>query len=182
MRRHVPSRSTKIKFMLVGLIISLLSSLSHAQTSPSATINNKPISIDADNQQIDLKNNTITFTGNVVIIQDNLEVKAHTVVITDMNSKENQIITANGSPVYFKQMNAQSPKQTIIGHANQLIYQVKENSVTLIGDAELLQQDNHIVSNKIIYDVNQQKILAQANKGSRVKTTIIPNQVQEIKR
>lgn len=181
MSHCVLSLARKINYILVSCLIGLVAPSVFAQTTPNTntTINNKPISIDADNQQIDLKNNTITFTGNVIIIQDDLKIKASTVVITEMNSKDNQTITANGNPVYFEQIN--DNKQTITGHANQLIYQVKQNNVTMIGKAEIQQQDNHIVSDKIIYNVDQQKILAQSNKGNRVKTTILPNQVQEIK-
>ncbi|WP_392558928.1 lipopolysaccharide transport periplasmic protein LptA [Orbus mooreae] len=178
----VPSISKKISYVLVSLLLSLLAPVAMAKTTPSATINNKPISIDADNQQIDLKNNTITFTGNVIILQDGLEIKANTVTITNMDSKDSQTITANGNPVYFKQTDDQDKNKTITGHAQQLTYQVKQNTVTMTGKAELVQQDNHIVSDTIIYNVNQQQILAQSNKGNRVKTTIIPNQVQEIKR
>jgi len=182
MIQTVLSRSNKVKYALASLVILLLSPLTMAQITPNPTINNKPISIDADNQQIDLQKNTITFTGNVVIIQDSLKVKANTVIITDMQSKDNQIITAYGTPVYLEQTYQNDDKQTITGHANQLVYQVKQNLVILTGNAELFQQDNHIISDKIIYDVDQQKIQAQSDNGGRVKTTIIPNQVKESQR
>jgi len=178
----VSSLSNKVKCVLASLSIALFSQLAMAQVSPNPTINNQPISIDADNQQIDLQRNTITFTGNVVITQDGLKIKANTVIITDMQSKDDQVITAYGPPVYLEHTYQNDDKQTITGHANQLVYQVKQNSVTLTGNAELFQQDNHIISDKIIYDVDQQKILAQSDNGGRVKTTIIPNQVKEIQR
>lgn len=182
MINSVLSHSHKVKYILLSLILISLIPFAMAQVSPSPTINNKPISIDADNQQIDLQKNTITFTGNVVIIQDGLKIKANTVIITEMQSKDNQIITANGKPVYFEQTYQNDNKQTITGHANQLVYMVKQNNVTLTGNAELFQQDNHINSDKIVYDVEQQKILAESDTGNRVKTTIIPNQVKEIQR
>ncbi|WP_392561394.1 lipopolysaccharide transport periplasmic protein LptA [Orbus sturtevantii] len=172
----------KVNYALVIILVTLLCPLALAQVSPNPTINNKPIAIDADNQQINLQKNTITFTGNVVITQDDLKIKANTVIITDMQSKDNQIITAYGTPVYFEQTYQNDDKQTITGHANQLIYQVKQNSVTLLDKAELLQQDNRITSDKIVYDVEQQKIEAQPGNGNRVKTIIIPNQVKEIQR
>jgi len=65
----VSSLSNKVKCVLASLSIALFSQLAMAQVSPNPTINNQPISIDADNQQIDLQKNTITFTGNVVITQ-----------------------------------------------------------------------------------------------------------------
>lgn len=185
----------KIKYAFICCIVCIISPLAFAETisqeSPSqeieseitssqTTINDKPISIDADNQQIDIKNNTITFTGNVVILQDGLNIKANTVVITNMQSKDNQVITAYGKPVLFEKVTDNNPNQTVKGHSNQLVYNVKSNNVVLTGKAELFQQDNHISSDIITYNIKQKKIQAQSQKGNRVKTTIIPNQAREI--
>lgn len=170
----------KFKCILVSFMISLFTPIVMAQTTPETTINNKPIAIDADNQQIDLQKNTLTFIGNVIITQEGLKVKADKVVVTDMQSKDNQVITAYGKPVYFEKIDPSNIKQKITGHSSQLIYKVKKNQVTLLNNAELFQQDNHITGNQIIYDIDQQKILAEASKGGRVKTTIIPSQIKEI--
>lgn len=170
----------------VGVLFSigfmLFNTNSYAETTPPATVNDKPITIDADNQQIDIKQDSMTFTGNVVIQQGELTVNADSVVITEMKSKDNQIITAKGNPVRFMQYVDNDPTKIIKGHSQQLIYNVRKNQVTLIEKAELTRQDNHITSDKIIYDVDEQKIQAQSGKNNRVKTTIIPNQVQEIKK
>lgn len=141
-------------------------------------VNNKPVTIDADQQEIDIEKNMITFSGNVVVIQDNITVKANKVVITDMQDKNKQKITAYGTPVYFKQVSP-DPKKTVDGHSEQLIYDVKRNDITLIGRAELFQQDNHVSSAKILYLIDKQQVIAQPGSGNRVKTTIIPNQVNE---
>ena len=66
------------------------------------------------------------------------------------------------------------------GHSQQVIYNVKENNIVLQGDAELFQQDNHISSSIITYDVKKQQIVAQPGKKGRVKSTIIPSQVKEM--
>lgn len=181
MNQKILHFSDNIKYILATVLLGLFIPSTLAQTANSTAINDKPISIDADNQQMDLKNNTVTFTGNVIIIQNGVEIKAASVVVTEINSKDNQIITASGKPVYFTQLN-DNKKQEITGHANKLIYNVKQNKITMTGNAALFQQSNHILSDEIIYDVTQQKIVAQSNKGKRVKTTIIPSQVQEIKR
>lgn len=148
------------------------------QTDTDALVNNKPITIDADNQQIDIQNNTITFSGNVVIIQDGLNVNADRVVIEEMQDRSKQRITAFGKPVRFKQI-MQDQSKNITGHSNQLIYSVSQNLVTLIGSATLIQQDNQINSEHIEYFVDKQQIQAGSSKG-RVTTTIVPNQVREI--
>lgn len=181
MNQFAPFSTKKIKYILVSFALCLLPLLGAAQTTPDTIINNRPITIDADNQQIDMQKNTITFTGNVVVVQEGLKVKANTVIITNMQSRDNQTITAYGSPIYFEKFIENDTKHMITGHSDQLIYSVKQNTVTLIGNAELFQQDNRINSDKITYDIEKQKINAQPEKGNRVTTTIIPNQVKEIK-
>ncbi|XKM13895.1 lipopolysaccharide transport periplasmic protein LptA [Orbaceae bacterium ac157xtp] len=169
----------KTKLLLASLILGIAPILAFAQTTPETTINNKPIAIDANNQQIDLQNNTITFTGNVVIEQDNLKMKADTVIIKNMQTKQEQIITAYGKPVYFEQIIINKDGQQLItGQSEQLIYSVKQNTVKLIGNAQLKQNDNQITSDTITYDINKQNIQSKSSKGNRVKTTIIPNQVK----
>ncbi len=147
--------------------------------APTAIIDNKPITIDADNQQIDIEKNTITFSGNVIIVQDGLTIKADKVMITDMQDTTKQIITAYGKPVRFEQIMQENNKK-ITGHSNELIYNVKKNNVILKGNAQLFQQDNHISSELITYDVDKQQIVALPGKNGRVKTTIVPSQVKGI--
>lgn len=161
--------------LIIGF--SLLLAIPCMAASNTQTINNKPISIDADHQEIDIKTNTVTFTGNVIIIQDSLKVTAEKVIINNMQSKNNQNIIAYGEPVYFTQ--TMENNRIIEGQAKELNYDVKLASVTLIGKAEINQQDNQIRSEKIIYKVNEQHIIAQGSATQRVTTTIIPNQLKE---
>lgn len=153
-------------------------STSEEQHDKKMLVNNKPITIDANNQQIDIEKNIITFSGNVQIIQDGLTILADKVIVTDMQDSTKQKITAYGNPVNFKQILPQNNK-VVTGHSEQIIYDVKQNIVTLRNNAELFQQDNKVVSSIISYNVKQQLILAQPKNG-RVKSTIIPSQVKEI--
>ncbi|MWP62849.1 lipopolysaccharide transport periplasmic protein LptA [Gilliamella sp. Pas-s25] len=177
---------SSLKQVVCSLILLLpisLSSFANGPTTqpadPKMFADNKPIAIDADNQQIDIENNTITFIGNVVIVQEGLTIKADKVVVTEMQNTEKQKITAYGNPVNYKQILPKNNK-VVTGHSSQVIYNVKQNNIVLQGKAELFQQDNHIVSEMIIYDVKKQQIFAQPGKNRRVKSTIIPNQVKEM--
>ncbi|OCG13343.1 lipopolysaccharide transport periplasmic protein LptA [Gilliamella sp. App6-5] len=176
---------SSLKQVVCSLLLLLpisLSSFANGPTTPADPkmfVDNKPIAIDADNQQIDIENNTITFIGNVVIVQEGLTINADKVVVTEMQNTEKQKITAYGKPVNYKQILPKNNK-IVTGHSSQVIYNVKQNNIVLQGNAELFQQDNHIVSEMIIYDVKKQQIFAQPGKNRRVKSTIIPNQVKEM--
>ena len=152
---------------------------SSASQNQKMFADNKPITVDADNQQIDIEKNIITFNGNVQIIQEGLTIWADKVVVTDMQDTSKQKITAYGKPVKYKQILPQN-KKIVTGHSQQVIYNVKENNIVLQGNAELFQQDNHISSSIITYDVKKQQIVAQPGKKGRVKSTIIPSQVKEM--
>ena len=152
---------------------------SSSQKDQKMFANDKPIMIDADNQQIDIEKNIITFSGNVQIVQEGLTIWADKVVMTDMQDSTKQKITGYGNPVKYKQIMPQNNK-IVTGHSSQVIYDVKESNVVLQGDAELIQQDNRIKSSIITYDVKNQRIIAQPGKNERVKTTIIPIQVKEM--
>lgn len=171
-------------FLLLSFSFGCFADEPVMQSSPTTPeqktlINNKPIAIDADNQQIDIDKNVITFIGNVNIVQEGLTIKADKVVITDMQDSAKQKITAYGNPVNFKQVIPEK-KMVVTGHSLQVIYNVKQNTVLLQGKAELFQQDNHIVSELITYYVDREQIDAKPGKNGRVKTTIYPNQVKEI--
>ena len=140
---------------------------SSASKDQKMFVDNKPITVDADNQQIDIEKNIITFNGNVQIIQEGLTIWADKVVITDMQDTSKQKITAYGNPVNYKQILPQNNK-IVTGHSLQVIYNVKENNIVLQG------------SSIITYDVKKQQILAQPGKKGRVKSTIIPSQVKEM--
>lgn len=178
-----PLHFNYLKAIVVSCIIVMLPSISIAQTLSEPNLNNMPISIDADNQQIDIQKNTMTFSGNVVIIQDKISIKANKVVITEIQSQNNQVITAYGKPVFFEQtIEKDGTHYTITGRADRLVYEVKNNNVVMNGNAEIIQRDNRITSDLITYNVEQRKIQAQSNEGHRVKTTIHPNQIREIER
>ncbi len=42
----------------------------------------QPIYIDSDNQQLDIQRNIVTFTGNVILRQGSIDIRADKVVVT----------------------------------------------------------------------------------------------------
>lgn len=143
-------------------------------------INNRPVNIHADNQKLDLSNGTVIFSGNVKITQDNIHLTADNVIINDMQKKKTQRIIALGSPAKFHQCIHQN--KTVEGYANKLIYDVKENNMIFIGNVKLIHNDNTIRSQIVRYNIADQQISADSYLRSRVRTTIIPNQLSELKK
>ena len=138
---------------------------------------NQPISIVSDNQSLDMNNRVVTFTDNVMITQGSIIVKASKVVITrpEENSKQKDKVEAFGNPVTFHQI--MDDGKPVDGKANKVVYDLGTEFLTLSGDAELKQLDSKINGSVITYDAAKQQLKANANSGARVKTLLIPTQL-----
>lgn len=137
----------------------------------------QPIHIDSGSQS--LENNVVIFSENVVITQGSIKVSADKVKIIRQEGKK-EIVEAAGSPVSFQQtLDNGKPVQ---GKGNQVHYDLGSEFLVLSGNAELRQLDSFIQAEKITYDVKKQQLKASSGGKSRVKTVLIPAQLQESKK
>lgn len=139
----------------------------------------QPIHIESDNQSLDLTNNIVTFTDNVVITQGSVKINANKVIITRPNEQakdKKELVDAFGTPVKFQQKLDNG--KMVYGSANKVHYDLGKEFLTLIDHAELKQEDSRINGDLITYDVKKQQLKANGNGSSRVKTILIPNQLK----
>ncbi len=143
---------------------------------------NKPINIDSGNQELDMENSVVTFTDNVVITQGSILIKANKVVITrpPENSGKKETVDAFGSPVTFHQM--LDDGKPADGKADKVHYDLGTEFLTLTGNAELKQLDSKINGDVITYDVKKQQLKATSGPKSRVRTVLIPAQLNDNKK
>ena len=139
----------------------------------------QPINIDSGSQSLDMENNVVVFSDNVVITQGSIKINAAKVTITRQEGKK-ETIDASGSPVTFQQ--TLDNGKPVNGKGNSVHYDLGSEFLTLIGNAELKQQDSFIKANKITYDVKKQQLKATSGGKSRVKTVLIPSQLQDSKK
>lgn len=175
----------KIKHWIITLIyvlpfISYFFITATLAQETTSSLSTHPINIDADSQHIDIAKDTSVFTGNVVIVQDTLRLKADKVIINNMQNKKMQRIIAIGSPVTFQQILGQQKK--VDGYADKLVYDVSDYDVILMGNAYLTHGDNTIRSQIVRYNMIEHRVSANSNQKNRVKTTIVPSQLSELKR
>lgn len=140
---------------------------------------NQPIDIVSDNQSLDMENSVVTFTNNVVIKQGSILIKANKVIITRPPEKSNkkETVEAFGNPVTFHQL--LDDGKPVDGKASKVHYDLGAEFLTLTGNAELKQLDSKINSEKITYDVKKQQLKANGSNKSRVKTVLIPTQLNK---
>ena len=88
--------------------------------------NNANITIDSDSFQADLNGKTGTWSGNVVVVQDDTKMRANTVRMTTVNGKADKV-TATGTVV------VDSPKSGIVTGENG-VYSVVPRIVVMTGN------------------------------------------------
>ncbi|AWX14924.1 lipopolysaccharide transport periplasmic protein LptA [Mergibacter septicus] len=140
----------------------------------------QPINVVSNKQTLDLEKNLVTFTDQVVITQGSMKINADKVIIIRSNKKDNNkntdLIEAFGKPVTFQQQLDNG--KLVQGKADKVHYDVAKEFLQLSGNASLQQQDSKISGNLITYDVKKQQLKAGFD-GSRVKTVLLPNQLQQ---
>lgn len=134
---------------------------------------NSPIIIDASEQTLDIKNNTLTFFKNVEVKQGTLYIKADTVTVTKNNNNNTDKLIAVGKPATFSQV--LDDGQQVTAAADNIIYKVNDGRLILKGNANIIQNDSEVSGAQISYDITSQKLLATSDEqNSRVRTVLTP--------
>lgn len=177
-------------------------------TAPSGS-RQLPITVDAASSEVDYRTNTVVFTQVVIsqgatrIQADH----AHASGLNFANSRwtfeghvridaeprgslrsdqavvefrDNRIAraTANGKPAQFEQQRSDS-QQMARGHADEIVYDVRDGTVRLSSDAWLSDGVNEISGPLLVYNIRAQRVQAAAQPGTdqRVHITIQPQSV-----
>ncbi len=124
----------------------------------------QPADIEADDTVIDFRTGQRTFTGNVIVVQGTLRIKADRVVA---NYKDGELVnaTAIGRRARFKSRPDGKPDD-VEGLARTIFVNQRNNTLTLTGQAMLQQGLNTANGEEIIYNMNNDTL--KINKGSRI--------------
>jgi lipopolysaccharide export system protein LptA len=117
----------------------------------------KPVRIEADTIVFNKSQGFGKYSGNVVIVQGSLQIRAASIEIKAPNSNI-ELITAKGGPVRFQQ--TMDDGKVAKGQANLLRYAVKEKKLYLDGSAELSQNNDKFSSQHIEYSTRTGELKA----------------------
>lgn len=137
----------------------------------------QPINIEADRAELDQHKQISIYTGNVILHQGGIEIRASTVKVFTKEGKL-QHISAEGNPVQYRQQ--RENEEDIHGVSQRVEYETQPKHLLLLGKAELWQGKNHFSGERIEYDPGQEKVIATgADKGAsepkgRVKIILQP--------
>jgi lipopolysaccharide export system protein LptA len=135
--------------------------------------NNAPIDISSDSFQADLNGKTGTWTGNVIVVQGDMKLRANTVRMTTVNGKADKVM-ANGNVV------VDSPRSGTATGDNG-VYSVVPRTVLLTGNVVLKKGKDVMQGAQLTVNLaTGQAVLGGGVKGqtqtsSRVKAVFTPN-------
>ncbi|GAB2998415.1 lipopolysaccharide transport periplasmic protein LptA [Psychrosphaera aestuarii] len=138
---------------------------------------NDDLIIDSKNQDLDYKNNTMYFSGNVKIQQGTLTITADELYVITKDGVGEKLI-AKGKPARFLQNDPNN--EALEATALEVVYMINERILELNGQAKYKQGSSIVESGNIVFDLNAQRVKADGDKstGGRVTTTIKTKKTQ----
>ena len=133
-----------------------------------------PIEITADTAEYNESSRTVTYTGDVAVVQGRATLKSAQLTLYQPKDGP-QTLVAEGNPVRFHQPEEEGRKE-VRGQSARVEYDLDERLLTLIGDAEIIQSGDRVTSDRIVYDMKTATVTAgaAAQGQERVRTTIQP--------
>lgn len=137
----------------------------------------RPIDVLSEKQTLDIDTSRAIFSENVFITQGSIQIKAQKVIINrPQNKKQNDTLDAFGSPVYFQQ--TLDNGKVVYGEGDKVHYDINSEFIVLTGNAKLRQAESQIEGREITYDVKEQQFKANGSSKKRVRTTLLPSQLE----
>jgi lipopolysaccharide export system protein LptA len=137
-----------------------------------ASDNVEKIFIDADRMQMDINTGISIYAGNVKISQGELILTGDKVTL-ESNKGEVERITVTGKPARYNHVSETG--QTTTAQSEHMVYIASKNKLVMTINAHLQQPELKLSSHKIVYDTQQQIVIAgDGDKAQRVNITLTP--------
>lgn len=158
---------------------SFTGQVANAQDSQLEQDFQQPVHVSSDYESLDMRENLYIAEGHVEITQGTLKILADRLEVQGFNSSDApaERFVAIGTPAAYSQ--EVQPGIIVTASANQIIYDATERTLTLTGDAELLQSGNQLKAATITYNIGSQQVSAERDENQRVRTTFQPRAPEE---
>ena len=158
--------------------LTLVASLLISGTSVALDTDRKqPISLEADAAEMDEAKGHYIYSGNVVVTQGSMVINANTVeiIMDDSSNIDSFIADGKDDSQAHLQQQVESDGSLLEAWANNLVYDVKADIITLSGKAALHQRGNKFSGDVINYSVADEKVKASAKPSSKQRVKMIFN-------
>ncbi len=155
---------------LSALLVLCLSTAVFAKTTDFS----EPIEVNADRNEASLKQQMLVYSGNVIVKQGTLLIKADKLTVDRSAGEGKEVFIAVGKPaVYSQVLDGDKPIQA---SAEEIRYAMATRVLTLTGKAEITQSGSLVRSAKIEYDLLKQQLSAESEEGKERVTTIFTSE------
>ena len=137
---------------LTGILLYCLPLISHAAERT------EKILINADHMQLNIESGYSVYTGNVKISQGELVLTGDKVTLKQNNNNEVEQITVDGKPARYNHRTENG--DPIEAESEHMVYNASKNKLIMTINAKLHQPDQHLSSQKIVYDTLKKIIIA----------------------
>lgn len=166
----VPAKDATKNFGLAALFVTALLMMLSLPAFALDSDRNQPAVINADDVELDFKDGTRTYTGNVTVVQGSMQLTCDKLVARFQNNKL-AIATAYGSKsrlATFKQRPDGKPYD-VVGRAEQLELDQIEQLVRLRNTASLQQGSDSIAGGLILYNMATDKMSVKGRSETQLK-------------
>lgn len=138
--------------MAGALLLSLILSGFSSQALAEAADRDKPIDLEADSVKVDDAKQTSTYSGNVILTQGTLVIRADKLIVRE-DSEGFQHSTSLGNPTTFKQKR-EGKNEYMEGSAQRIEYDGRMDKVQLYTKAWVKRGEDIVHGDYIMYDAN----------------------------
>ena len=153
--------------MLIPLLFALFSpvGLSLAQE------NKAPLFIEADAVELDENTSTSLYRGNVVVEQGAMRLFADRVLVEHEANNQPRLVIATGAPARFEQ-EGEGDQEMVKGLALRMEYEVASDEITFIDEAQVIQGEDRVSSDRITYARAERRVKAGASASGNERVRI----------
>jgi len=142
---------------VIGLLLLPVATPAPALDSDS----DAPVAIEADVTEIDFRTGMRTLSGNVIVTQGSMYIKADKIVLRYAGDKIDTA-TAYGKPVSFKQR-PEGHDEDVYGEGAKLKLEHAKDLITLEKKAKIWQGQNVMTGNVIYYNMKTSKMTVKGS-------------------
>ncbi len=133
----------------------------------------QPMLIEADKVEVDEGKGTSLYLGHVQVDQGSMRLLADQVTVHHRADRRPRYVIARGQPSFFKQL-LDGEEGEMQAYANRMDYDVERDLLILTDKALVIQGQDRIASDRIVYDRAHSRV--QAGGDSRVRIIITPEE------
>jgi lipopolysaccharide export system protein LptA len=135
----------------------------------------QPVTIEADQAELDDLKRVTTYQGRVIVTQGSLRITGDRMVLYYDENREVTRAESFGKPATYEQL-PDGEKEPVKARASRMEYLVKEGVIELYGDAQVIQAGDSLTGSRITYDTVNDRVKATraGDQGDRVRVILTP--------